>query len=140
MSVFLFQGAMNIELNRNKLLQLCNSSSFNAWILLKTCITWYLPSSYWNLWVLNSVIWKIFEFKPLIYLDVVYTIHHVLRDFIHQQLMHTFCKLITYLTLTCFGISHLSMPYSGSTCMHQEWPNLWLYPLAQGLAEKPDDF
>jgi len=70
--------------------------------------------------VLTSVIWKIFEFNLLIYFDVVYTVNHVSLEFIYQQLMHTFCKLITYLTLTCFGVLHLSMPYSWSTCMHQE--------------------
>jgi len=90
--------------------------------------------------VLSSVIWKIFEFNQLIYFDVVYTVHHVSRDFFYQQLMHTFWKLITYLTLTCFGVWHLSLPYSGSTCMHQEWPSLQPHPLVQGPAENPDDF
>jgi len=113
MLFFLFQGTMSIHFNRSKLLQLCNSSSSNARILLKSCSICYLSSLDWNLWVLSSVIWKIFEFNQLIYFDV-YRIHHFSCDFIYQQLMHTFCKLITYLTLTCFSIWHLSMLYSRS--------------------------
>ena len=53
-SVVFFQVAGNFWFYRSKLLQFYNNSSFNAWVLLKSFVTWYL-SLYWWLWPLSCV-------------------------------------------------------------------------------------
>jgi len=52
-SVFAFQGMMDIQFYRSKLLGL-NNSSYDVWILLKSCVILYLSFSCWycDCWVL----------------------------------------------------------------------------------------